>query len=265
MPLPFVRSCTEDVGRAGMTRGKGSVVLRSLLAASIVWGSLLGCYAARSGRDAGTASAGRGSLARDAAAMRDARTALEAGSDGGIGAGILDAGGNAGGLDAGSAPDAGPFLRVCCGSDCVTVSNDWQNCGSCGHRCDGATLYCHAGSCEGPPPCAEACDARVCCGTQCCNVGQHCCEFDGTVGFLYECVDEGHSCPLRSRTMCASPDTPIATLTGERAIAELVPGDLVYSEDHGALTVVPIARVRRQPVHDHQVLRSSSARGACSR
>ena len=55
--------------------------------------------------------------------------------------------------------------------------------------------------------------------------------------------------------MCASPDTPIATPSGDRAIAELVPGDLVYSEDHGAIIAVPIARVRKQPVHVHQVLR----------
>jgi hypothetical protein len=54
---------------------------------------------------------------------------------------------------------------------------------------------------------------------------------------------------------CASPDTPIATPAGDRAIAELDVGDLVYSVDDGAIVAVPIARLRRHHVHDHTVLR----------
>jgi len=54
---------------------------------------------------------------------------------------------------------------------------------------------------------------------------------------------------------CASPDTPIATPEGERAIAELGIGDLVYSVDRDAIRVVPIARVRRVHVAHHSVLR----------
>jgi hypothetical protein len=53
---------------------------------------------------------------------------------------------------------------------------------------------------------------------------------------------------------CAAPDTPIATPSGERAIAELVPGDLVYSVDGAAIVSVPVLRVNRTPVHDHHVL-----------
>jgi hypothetical protein len=55
--------------------------------------------------------------------------------------------------------------------------------------------------------------------------------------------------------VCASPDTPIATPKGERAIAELRPGDLVYSVDHDAIVVVPIASVRRVHVENHSVLK----------
>jgi hypothetical protein len=55
--------------------------------------------------------------------------------------------------------------------------------------------------------------------------------------------------------MCASPNTLIATPAGERAIAELGLGDLVYSNDHGAIVAVPIVRIRRNPVHDHRVVR----------
>jgi hypothetical protein len=62
--------------------------------------------------------------------------------------------------------------------------------------------------------------------------------------------------------VCASPDTPIATPTGDRAIAELREGDLVYSMHEGALRIVPIARIARTPVHAHAVVRVRLASGA---
>lgn len=61
--------------------------------------------------------------------------------------------------------------------------------------------------------------------------------------------------------VCASPDTPIATPTGERPIEDLRPGDLVYSVEHDGVVVVPIARVRRTPVDHHSVLRIRLAGG----
>src|SRR6185369_2077370 len=60
----------------------------------------------------------------------------------------------------------------------------------------------------------------------------------------------------------ASPDTPIATPLGDRPIAELAPGDLVFSVDHDAVVAVPIARVNRAPVRDHHVVRVALANGA---
>jgi hypothetical protein len=54
---------------------------------------------------------------------------------------------------------------------------------------------------------------------------------------------------------CAAPDTPIATPNGERAIADLRPGDLVYSVDGDAIRAVPIVRINRSPVENHHVLR----------
>ena len=59
-------------------------------------------------------------------------------------------------------------------------------------------------------------------------------------------------CPV-----CASPDTPIATPYGERPIADLQVGDLVYSVDEGAVVAVPIARTGSTPVSGHTVLRVS--------
>jgi hypothetical protein len=54
---------------------------------------------------------------------------------------------------------------------------------------------------------------------------------------------------------CAAPDTPIATPSGERPIAELRVGDLVYSRDRGRIRAVPIARVQRTAVSAHQMMR----------
>jgi len=53
---------------------------------------------------------------------------------------------------------------------------------------------------------------------------------------------------------CASPDTPIATPRGERKIADLRIGDLVYSVDGEGIRAVPIVRVNRTPVIGHHVL-----------
>jgi len=64
------------------------------------------------------------------------------------------------------------------------------------------------------------------------------------------------NCPI-----CAAPDTPIATPTGERAIAELHEGDLVYSVEHGAIVAVPIVRTGSTRVIRHQVVRVTLATG----
>jgi hypothetical protein len=60
---------------------------------------------------------------------------------------------------------------------------------------------------------------------------------------------------------CASPDTPIATPSGERRIADLTAGDLVYSVEGDAIVAVPILRVNRAPARDHEVVRVRLATG----
>jgi hypothetical protein len=63
-------------------------------------------------------------------------------------------------------------------------------------------------------------------------------------------------CPV-----CASPDTPIATPTGERPISDLRVGDLVYSVEDGAIVPVPLVAVGRTPVARHRVVRVVLAGG----
>jgi len=68
--------------------------------------------------------------------------------------------------------------------------------------------------------------------------------------------DPSAPCPI-----CASPDTPIATPAGERPLADLRPGDLVYSVDGGAIRAVTVARVGRTAVVHHHVVRVTTADG----
>lgn len=98
--------------------------------------------------------------------------------------------------------------------------------------------------CPNPPPQAgTACsDPELQCGTSC-ELPIRCIE--GTWHYGQD------QCPI-----CAAPDTPIATPLGDRPIAELRVGDLVYSVDEGAIVSVPIARVGSTRVDHHHVLRT---------
>jgi hypothetical protein len=69
-------------------------------------------------------------------------------------------------------------------------------------------------------------------------------------------MDYTPPCPV-----CASPDTPIATPQGERRIADLREGDLVYSVDGNAIRPVIVARTGRTPVVNHSVIRVMTADG----
>jgi hypothetical protein len=54
----------------------------------------------------------------------------------------------------------------------------------------------------------------------------------------------------------------IATPSGQRRIAELKVGDLVYSADNASLRPVPLVRVTRTPVSNHQVVQLRTADGS---
>jgi hypothetical protein len=68
--------------------------------------------------------------------------------------------------------------------------------------------------------------------------------------------------PGQPGSICAHPDTPIATPFGDRAIASLRPGDLVYSEHDRAIVAVPIERVSRTAVRHHEIVRVRLDNGA---
>jgi hypothetical protein len=117
-----------------------------------------------------------------------------------------------------------------------------------------------------PAPCDTTIVDRVgTCGVEACPEG----DCPGTAGPTCSCSDGGQCVSATGATgsgqcrgpdgvcsacKCASPDTPIATPHGERRIADLRAGELVYSVDGDQIRAVPILRVNRTPVVGHQVL-----------
>jgi hypothetical protein len=190
---------------------------------------------------------------------------------GASGAGLGGAGGRAGaggqGGSSGStgcAPACGE-QRECCVDHCVNLQNDPQNCGTCGEHCPKGT-YCGAGQCVAPPCDATCGGGTSCCAAACCAAGQLCCDPQGPLDMGPRCLDpnEHGTCPLGCAPLCicADPETPIATQSGNRPLASLRVGDLVYSIDRGQLAIVPIIRTHREPVAHHHVVRLTLRSGS---
>jgi hypothetical protein len=129
--------------------------------------------------------------------------------------------------------------------------------------CTGTGGMCVSGAVDCSPP--EKCDPS---GANTCGDGMACCEIGrcGPVGTLEgqceaadpvtggckpcACAMQPGGCPI-----CNSPDTPILTPTGERAVADLREGDLVLSMHEGALVAAPIVKTRQAMVTNHAVVR----------
>jgi hypothetical protein len=91
---------------------------------------------------------------------------------------------------------------------------------------------------------------------QCCDPGQLCCLIMAGP-WSTQCVDPvDGTCPVGDPlAVCAAPDTPVATPDGDRPMADLAVGDLVYSVHERAIVAVPLTRVHQTPVSDHEVVR----------
>lgn len=99
----------------------------------------------------------------------------------------------------------------------------------------------------------------------CCAPGQICCSVTANFTLIgcYDPAQTGGTCPLGCPScVCASPDTPIATPEGDRAIASLRVGDRVLSVEHGRAVDVPILQIHRTPAKNHHVVRVELENGS---
>jgi len=178
--------------------------------------------------DTGGAGGGPGGGAAGRAASGGARVT------GGTGAGLAGSGGFACGSEAGT-PGC-PGAQICLEMRVSFGPTERRSSKCVPNPCGSATLDC---SCAG-----NVCQEN--------SPSTNCLEAIPSENIL-SCVGGG---------VCASPDTPIATPDGYRPIAALAAGDLVYSEDGGALVAVPLRRVTRRAVEHHFVVKITTRNGA---
>jgi hypothetical protein len=255
-------------GDAGMTANGGAGMQAGRGGSGGATGGAAGTtpQAGRGGSSGGASGAGRGGTGgatggSGGSGMGGAGTTGNAGEDSGGDGGSAAVSGSAG-----SGGGCGNCDWECCGAQCVNKGNDINNCGDCGVECD-AGEACNDGEC-GPPTCSApmpCMTGEFCCGLDCCEDGLLCCSIPGPVSTPYPVCTEPDSrgtCPTGCNgCKCAAPGTLIATPSGERPIAELVVGDLVYSVEGEAIVPVPIAAVRREPAVGHAVPRLSLDNG----
>lgn len=153
-----------------------------------------------------------------------------------------------GGTDTGTPPgDSGP-PDVGAGLDAGPMCGDAMQPGWCpsGLTC----LSCPTGPIMEAFLCTTMCTSDA----DCTDASRPHCAID-TFSHATSGICTPPSITCRFGVVCASPDTMIATPSGERPIADLVAGDLVYSADHGTLRAVPLEAVYATPVFDHRVVR----------
>lgn len=240
--------------------------MRRVLVPALVLALFVGCGEVDlgEGRDAGAGgSAGdSGAKTNGGSAGLDAATT---GGSAGLDAGTTGGSGGSAGLGGSPPTDA---------SDGAVPEAGWFSCSgdfaSTACECDGTTHYCAhysgGGALIPPPPDAAVCEqdgGSFGCLPLPAGCGRSCdCVMKSAPGGVCSCTESSGNVEVFCQGVCASPDTPIDTPSGPRAIAELRPGDLVYSVDKGRVAAVPIRRVQRIEVRAHSVVHVELASGS---
>jgi hypothetical protein len=97
----------------------------------------------------------------------------------------------------GDATSCGPGFTLCNGY-CVNAGNDILNCGMCGKTCTDTNPYCNNGLCTTAPCTGGNCGStEFCCGTECCTVGQLCCDVPSNIATFPKCTTPVNgTCPV---------------------------------------------------------------------
>lgn len=172
-------------------------------------------------------------------------------------------------VDAASASCAGETCGAgeqCCALDCEGTRGCSASCPDldCA-ACEGMTVGVCGGALEctccpaGGPTQNCVCSTRCASDADCTDAARPVCNRP-TFGGMGFCAARDFRCCWECN--CASPDTPIATPAGERRIADLRAGDLVYSVDDTGVIVVTLLRVQRVAVvSGHRMTRLGLANG----
>jgi hypothetical protein len=256
-------------GSGGEGAGGGTGALGGDAGASDTGGT--GASSGEAGEGSGGAASGMGGESGMSGSAGSAGAAGAGGGQGGSGGGPCGGVTCADGLVCCGPPECGycinPLTGPACAESCPAPN---RPCGADGLMCRDSVLGYPGEVCveriiaTGPlqettygcvrHPCAPSALDCTCAGTLC-EQGTpftQCTATDPTEQTV-TCVGGGP---------CVSPDTPIATPEGDRPIAELRPGDLVYGARDGALDLVPVLRVSRTPVTNHHVVRVLTRGGA---
>jgi hypothetical protein len=192
------------------------------------------------GSDSSSSSSGSGAGTSTGATGGSAATGGGGGTASGSASGTASGGGGtpSGGAGGGSPTTCGDMGLICMPGDiCV------QTIVTAGPM-NTITYACEA------DPCAPAALDCTCAGMLC-----------GGGGPGSMCSVEMGMLVCQSGGVCAHPDTPIATPSGERRIADLHAGDLVLSEHRGRLVPVPLRRATKTEVRDHAVVELTLSNG----
>lgn len=165
--------------------------------------------------------------------------------------------------------------EFCCGpSECGVCANllsgpacpiacPASNCGPLGQPCQTGQICLEIIVTAGPTQTTSSSCVTNPCGAQTldCSCAGNICQNARSITTCSQASPSQGSFVCMGGGVCAAPDTPIATPEGNVPIANLRPGDMVYSSDNGALVAVPLLRVTQRPVKNHFVVQLRTKQG----